>query len=94
MPMKSKLIKRILTDEIVGEAIPGQPLVEIYGQRRVLIEHHKGVVRYNCDEIEVSTGKGIVCICGCHLQIATISKEQLVIIGEIQCVKLIRGNCL
>lgn len=92
--MKSKLINRILTDEIVGEAIPGQPLVEIYADKRVLIEHHRGVVRYNCNEIAVSTGKGFVCICGCQLQIATISKEQLVIIGEIQCVKLVRGNCL
>ena len=32
--------------DLPGEALPGQPLVELLGERRVLIEHHGGVTEY------------------------------------------------
>ena len=32
--------------DLPDEPIPGQPLVEIAGERRVLIERHSGVTEY------------------------------------------------
>ena len=34
-----------------GEGLPGIPVAEIWGQGRVLIEHHKGVIGYCREEI-------------------------------------------
>lgn len=75
------------------EAMPGVPLVEIVGQRRVLIEKHCGVMAYSSVEICAKVKYGLVCVCGNSLQLAKMTKEQLVIIGQIEQIKLIGGKC-
>ena len=50
------------------ELLPGQPIVEIAGERRVLIENHKGVSSYGNDRILVKVPFGTIVICGCGLQ--------------------------
>lgn len=72
------------------ESVPGQPIVEIAGQRRVLIENHQGVAAYGAERILVKVNYGTVCICGCHLEILRMTGEQLVIFGRIDSVGLQR----
>jgi len=81
-----------LTDaaELYGEALPGVPLVEIYGENRVLIECHRGVVEYGCQKIGVRVSIGIICVTGCDLQVRLMTRERLVISGRITGVQLIR----
>lgn len=74
------------------EAVPGQPIVEIAGERRVLIENHLGVAAYGKKEILVNVKFGAVCVCGCNLEIMRMTKEQLVICGRIDSVGLQRGR--
>lgn len=76
--------------DLAGEAVPGLPLVEICGERRVLIENHRGVSRYCVDQICVRVHYGEVAVCGHGLELARMSKEQLVICGQIEGVSLIR----
>lgn len=74
--------------ELTNEVIPGQPVVELLGEGRVLIEGHKGVSAYSDSEIEVKTRLGIVKISGCNLKLTSMSTYRLVISGSISCVHL------
>lgn len=70
--------------------IPGQPIVEIAGERRVLIENHYGVSQYSREKIGVKVKFGLICVCGCGLELVRMTREQLVIAGRIDSVSLIR----
>lgn len=82
-----------LTDgmDLAGEPVPGCPLVEISGERQVLIENHLGISRYSMDEICVKVKYGCVSICGNCLELVCMSEERLIISGKIDLVKLVRG---
>lgn len=84
--------KVVMGADLPGEVLPGQPLVEITGSCRVLIENHGGVTVYGCRELHVKVGFGKVCVCGSGLELARMTKQQLVITGTIDCVSLQRGN--
>lgn len=81
-----------LADEadLTAESLPGQPIVEIAGDRRVLIENHFGVKEYSRERITVKVKYGYVSICGCHLELMRMTREQLVICGRIDGVTLQR----
>ena len=64
------------------------PLVELLGDRRVLIENHKGVVLYSHDEIDIKLNIGLLCITGRDLHIAYISGQRLVINGLIKSITI------
>ena len=81
-----------LDADLPGETIPGQCLVEIAGENRVLIENHKGVTMYECDKIHVRVRFGELCVCGAGLELARMTKCQLVITGRIDCVALKRRS--
>ena len=72
------------------ESVPGQPIVEIAGERRILIENHHGVAAYGKEKILVNVKFGTVCICGCNLEIIHMTREQLVIMGKVDSVGLHR----
>ena len=76
--------------DLPDEPIPGQSLVEIAGERRVLIERHCGVIEYGRQQICVKVKFGVVCITGQGLELTRMTKEQLIISGCISCVKLER----
>lgn len=72
------------------ETVPGQPIIEIAGERRVLIENHQGVAAYGKERILVNVKFGSVCVCGCNLEMIHMTKEQLIIYGRIDSVGLQR----
>ena len=76
--------------DLAAEPIPGQPIVEIAGDRRVLIENHFGVKEYSRERIAVKVKYGFVCVCGCNLELIRMTKEQLVISGRIDAVSIHR----
>lgn len=76
--------------ELSGEPMPGQSIVELAGDRRVLIEHHYGVCQYSSEQIGVKVRYGQVLICGCGLELTRMTREQLVISGRIDGVTLLR----
>ena len=92
--MKGQHWMERLTDglDLTGE-VNGESLVEIVGDARVLIEHHRGIRQYQRNQICVNVAFGSVSIAGCGLEIARMSREQLVICGKIDSVTLHRrGN--
>lgn len=77
--------------DLPDEPIPGKPLVEIMDRSRVLIENHCGVCEYGRNFIRIKTKSGSICVCGNRLELARMTKGQLVISGEIESVQLCRG---
>lgn len=73
-----------------GESLPGQVLVEITGENRVLIENHRGVREYSRERIGVNVSYGILQVCGSCLELRCMSRENLVICGRIDGVTLMR----
>ena len=80
-----------LPSRLYSETLPGEPLIEIVGSRRVLIEHHKGVTAYSCDEIRICVSYGQICICGTNLELICMTKDQLIVTGVINNILLLRG---
>lgn len=78
------------TADLQGEIIPGQPLVEIFGERRVLIEHHGGVTQYSRELIRIKMSYGHLCVNGSCLELARMRADQLIITGRIDSVSMVR----
>lgn len=89
---KGRFFLERLTEDanLVAEQLPGQTIVELAGDRRVLIENHFGVKAYGREQIIVKVKYGYVCVCGCGLELLRMSREQLVIRGRIDGVTLQR----
>ncbi len=88
-----KMIERI-TDaaQLQNEALPGRSIVELYSDRRVLIEVHRGILSYDTEKIQIRVKYGILCICGSCLEVTKMTVQQLVISGQIDSLHLIRGK--
>ena len=70
------------------EPVPGLPLIEIAGHGRVLIENHRGVIGYSREEIRIRVNYGEIAVSGSCLELNRMSREVLVITGNITCVSL------
>lgn len=93
MRQKGALLERItLGMDLPSEALPGQPLVELMGESRVLVENHRGVSLYSRDEIIVKVSYGQLRVCGCGLTLACMTKQRLIIAGRIDGLSLLRGG--
>lgn len=91
MKQRRTMLERLAdSTDLQGEVFPGQSLLELYGDGRVLIEHHGGVTEYGCERIKVKVRYGQICICGSGLELARMTAEQLVITGRIDSITLIR----
>lgn len=77
--------------ELPSETLPGMPIVELFGSHRILIENHKAVTMYGCNEIRIRFSYGQLSICGSCLELVRMSKQQLVITGQIERLTLHRG---
>lgn len=65
------------------ESLPGQTLIELVGNKRILIEHHKGVLAYSREQVMIQTQDGPLAIYGCNLRLCRMLRPQLIICGHI-----------
>ena len=79
-------ISKMIKSEIMRKL----PLVEIAGEKRVLVENHLGVVGYSTEEIQIKVCFGVLVVLGCGLRFVQINREQLVINGQIDSITLLR----
>lgn len=93
MKLQSYLDNFVLRAEMPGEPVPGQSIAEIFGDGRVLIEKHKGIISYGSDNIAVRVSYGVFSVFGSCLTVALMSSQQLVITGKITGVTLKGGKC-
>lgn len=76
--------------DLAGETLPGMAVAELAGDRRLLIEGHKGVTEYCRDRVTVRVPYGWLRVCGCGLELRQMSKERLVIAGRIDGIEIRR----
>ena len=81
---------RRLTQGLEGESLPGMTVAELAGDRRVLVEGHKGVTEYCPTRVTVKVGYGELSVSGCGLELRQMSKVHLVICGRIDGIELRR----
>ncbi len=90
--MKNILERLTMAVDLPEEPVPGQPLVEVFGDGRVLIEHHCGVTQYGRCQIGVRVKFGTVTVLGEKLELTKMTGKTLVITGRIQGVHLERRS--
>lgn len=90
--MKQGKVKflNLLAGDLPGEPLPGQSLLELTGDRQVLIENHRGVTQYSRERIGVKVGFGELLVCGYGLELARMSQGQLVVTGAVDSIQLCR----
>ncbi len=91
MKKNSILDKVAIAVDLPAETMPGQPLIEIAGEQRILIENHRGVVRYGEAEICLRVSYGYIRVNGCGLRLLRMTRQQVIICGRIDAVTLCRG---
>lgn len=69
-----------------------QPIIEVYSDRRVLIEHHFGILEYCECCIRIKVKFGVVRVSGSGLIIANMTKEKIVVCGKICGVELCKED--
>ncbi len=80
--------------DLPTESLPGLPVAELWGDRRVLVEHHRGILQYSGEQILVKVSYGQLRVCGACLEISLMTKDQLLISGRIDGIEVIRrGKC-
>ena len=87
--MKPKVLARMKT---YSGALSKISLVELTGNKRVLIENHSGILAYSLEEIQVKVSYGKLIIKGQKLQLLQMNGDQLVINGKIDVLQPIGGE--
>ena len=72
---------------LADDFTPGVPRIEILGDRRVLVENHKGILEYGDTLMRINCGKMIVRITGADLVLKALSLSELAVTGKIACVE-------
>ena len=79
-----------VSSSLPSESFLKNPVIEVFGCRRVFVENHKGIAEYGCCKITVNVSYGQICVSGERLELAEMTKASLVITGIIESVNLIR----
>lgn len=77
---------------LVRESTPvfdGRPRVDLQGDRRVVIENHRGMVEYSDTCMRVAVRGGVVKVTGLDLELLIMNHDELVIGGTIAAVELL-----
>ncbi len=93
MARKPSVFRKLLDEtDLNEESIPMQPVVELLGDGRVLIENHKGVIQYCSERIQARVKFGAISVAGCNLRLRFMSGQKLVIVGKIDSIEVLRGQ--
>lgn len=63
--------------------------MELYGNRRVLMEGCRGIVKYDEDCIQLKTVEGVVRFLGCELCIASLHTSCAAITGQLTAIEFL-----
>lgn len=84
----TKKLSALYYDQV--DTAPLQPILELCGERRLLIENHKGVKEYGQNKITVCVRYGVLTICGEGMRLCRMHGPQLVILGRIDQITVVR----
>lgn len=73
---------------IPTEILTQEPVVTIHGNHHVAIDHHRSVLDYTKQRIQVSTRNDIISVVGSDLTIILLTRTRMEIRGRISSVEL------
>ncbi|MBQ7491050.1 MAG: YabP/YqfC family sporulation protein [Clostridia bacterium] len=76
----------------IPEELTGEPTVTLEGSRSARIEGHRGIIRYEDDEIEVAAKGCVIRLCGKRLRLAVMDRDDIRIVGSLSSVEYARGD--
>lgn len=71
------------------ESVMALPHLELSGNKEILLENCHGIIGYGEDEIRVSTGRGIIRVCGEELTLKNLRIDSMIINGNIHSVEFV-----
>lgn len=77
---------------MLDENITREPILELCGNSRVLIENHCGVIEYGPQQIRVKIKHGDFTVIGSGLRLCRMCGEKLLIRGRIEEVLVRKGR--
>lgn len=88
--MKNYARKRPITDAfgLPAQLLPSEPKVTLSGGSEVMIENHGGLMSYSRDCIEVRARNGFLRIRGDELELAAMTKTDIIVRGLVVAVEL------
>lgn len=92
MDRRSIIGRLAAATDLEDESVPGLPIIEIAGNRRVLIEYHKGICQYTAQAVCVKVTFGCIHVLGENLEIGRMTRNQLVVTGCIHQIELDGGH--
>ncbi len=72
---------------VPAEAVSGLVKVTVVGRRQATVEHHRGLLGYSAELVEVAGGRTRVRIVGGGLLLRAMDRETLVVTGNITAVE-------
>lgn len=63
--------------------------MELFGNRRVLIEGCKGIVKYDEDCVQLRIAEGVIRFLGCELSMTSLHPSCAVIIGRMTAIEFL-----
>ena len=73
--------------ELPEEALAGAAKLTVTAGRHLRIENHRGLLEYGAERIVVNTGEQTVSIMGARLTLTAMTRQEVLIEGEIQAVE-------
>ena len=67
-------------------------LAELYGNERLLVEQHRGILAYGDEGIRIGASFGAIRVEGADLRLCCMSRQQVVIRGRIDAVRTEEGS--
>jgi sporulation protein YqfC len=86
------LMRMAQETDLLDENITREPILELCGNSRVLIENHYGVMEYGTELIRVRVKNGDFTVVGRGLRLCRMCEEKLLIRGNIQEVLVRKGR--
>ncbi len=68
---------------LADDLAPGAPRIELLGDRRVLVENHKGILEYSDTLMRINCGTSVLRIVGAELELRSLSLTELAVTGRI-----------
>jgi len=90
-PKRGTVVERLVSAlDLPQDIVFGLPKTTLIGDVQVLVENHRGLIKYSPREIRIRTARGELVVAGSRLRIGSILPQELVVDGRILQVELRR----
>jgi sporulation protein YqfC len=82
----SERFKQQVSDflEIPGDIILDLPKITLMGGLQLVVENHRGILKYGAEEIHINTSEGELIVKGRELRLRSILPEEILVEGKIK----------